>query len=81
VNTTSPYNETDVGSGFEDGARLLTGFWETLGNTDDGDSNPILACGNDEYLHKQYYRSGAVSLLLTIANILLIWISGMLMFR
>lgn len=32
--------------------------------------------------HKdQYYRSGVVSLMLTVVNILLIWLSSMLMFR
>jgi uncharacterized hydrophobic protein (TIGR00271 family) len=35
----------------------------------------------EEYGHKDYQRMGLYSLFVTLANILLIWISGMLMFR
>jgi hypothetical protein len=43
----------------------------------------ILSAPTDEeqYDHKDYQRMGFYSLFVTLANILLIWISGMLMFR
>ena len=36
---------------------------------------------DDEIEKSAYYRGGTISLLLTLMNILLIWLSGMLMFR
>lgn len=63
----------------ETGSRALgTGFLDAVFDTQE--HHFFDKCDTDRHVG-QYYRSGAVSLLLTLANIVLIWISGMLMFR
>jgi hypothetical protein len=51
-------------------------------------TNPSIDCekllgsfGNERYAVDTYYRTGSISLMVTVANIILIWISSMLMFR
>lgn len=51
-------------------------------------TNPSIDCekllgnfGNESYAVDTYYRTGSISLMVTVANIILIWISSMLMFR
>ena len=65
----------------EEGGRLLgsaTGFFDILFDTQD---NHLESNCDDEVGNSGYYRAGTISLLLTLVNILLIWLSGMLMFR
>jgi len=62
----------------EAGRALRIGFFGALFGTHEHQF--FDECDEDRHVG-QYFRAGAVSLFLTLANIILIWISGMLMFR
>ena len=85
-NTTSEDSiVSNAGDENPNGRQLSKNPFQSSSNTSSAASNirPEDLCTPEEteQLQNEFYGAGAVSLLLTVANIVLIWLSGMLMFR